>query len=168
MKVKMFQIRLEEEYIDSDQEKLNTFLESVTVRRSAIELIPSIPKYWSVLLIYMDELDSKFGKGKLEMKSLIAKTPISISEPINNQELPNSDLSLNSEELVRLESLKQWRNETAVRLNLRGYMVTSNATLVNIAKFNPQTVESLINIKGLGPNKVQRFGSDILALLNAL
>ena len=168
MKVKIFQVRLEEEFIDSDQERLNTFLESVTIRRSAIELIQSIPKYWSVLLIYMDESDSKVGKGKLEVQSLIAKTPISITKPLNNHELLNSDLSLNSEELVRLETLKQWRNETAIRLNLRGYMVTSNATLVNIAKFNPQTVESLINIKGLGPNKVQRFGSDILALLNAL
>jgi len=167
MKVKLFQVRLDEEFINADQLELNIFLESVTVRRSAAELIQSIPKYWSVLLIYSDETESKVGMGKLDVRSLISKTPISISKPINNQELPNSDLSLNSEELVRLESLKQWRNETAGRLNLRGYMVTSNATLVNIAKFNPQTVESLINIKGLGPNKVQRFGNDILTLLNA-
>lgn len=168
MKVKLFQVRLDEKFIQSDQMELNNFLETVTVRRSAIELIQSIPKYWSVLLIYLDGLDTKKGKDHEKINLIPAVKSDVIVAVQEKNENSVSITTLNEIELTRLESLKIWRNEAAVRLNIPGYMVTSNATLVNIAKFNPQNVESLINIKGLGPSKVQRFGSDILALLNSV
>ena len=78
------------------------------------------------------------------------------------------EIPLSIQEIARLESLKLWRNDIATRLNLPGYMVTSNATLINVSRANPKSNDELLNIKGLGPNKIEKYGSDIIALLNSI
>jgi superfamily II DNA helicase RecQ len=171
MKVKLFKIRLIDEFITHDEAALNDFLEIVTLKKSATELVQCEPKYWSVFLYYDD---SEGQKDKFSEKKFIS--PLDGNLPVLSQNKKMEDVKdsdnleepLSPLELSRLDSLKIWRNETALRLNLPGYMVTSNVTLTNISRVNPQSIEELIFIKGLGPNKVEKYGADIIALLNSI
>lgn len=52
MKCKVFSIRLRENYAERDAEKLNTFLQDVTVRHIRTSIIDEPDAFWSVLIFY--------------------------------------------------------------------------------------------------------------------
>ena len=169
MKIKLFQIRLADEFVQLDQDLLNDFLDSVILKKSTTELVLTEPKYWSVFLYYEDSVSllEKIRKNKFAKPisgELLILPQNKKSEKF--KDIVEMEMPLTLQEISRLESLKLWRNEIATRLNLPSYMVTSNATLLNVTMKNPQSLEELINIKGLGPNKIGKYGADIVALLN--
>ena len=45
------------------------------------------------------------------------------------------------------------------------YVVAPNATLTEIAQRRPATLGELVEIKGLGPARVEKYGHEILAVL---
>ena len=47
-------------------------------------------------------------------------------------------------------------------------MICSNKELISIAKVKPQNFEELEKIKGFAGQKIAKFGSDIIALLNSI
>lgn len=146
MKIKTFQIRLNEEHMHADQEMVNNFLADVTIKKTSTELVHAQPSYWSLLAFYTDEKPG-VKPGKLYF-------------PV--------DTILSAEESNVYLALKQWRQERAELAALPSYLVAGNAELVTIAKVRPQTIEELSKIRGFGDQKVAKYGEDILALLNAV
>ena len=61
--------------------------------------------------------------------------------------------------------LRDWRNLAAEKLELSGFMIASNAILANIAKANPSTLEALGEVKGIGPERLKRYGATMLEVL---
>ena len=59
MKVKVFHIRLTKENLQTDQDNLNNFLDSVTVKKTATTLINGQPNFWSILVFYDDQNKEK-------------------------------------------------------------------------------------------------------------
>lgn len=47
----------------------------------------------------------------------------------------------------------------------RPYMVLSRATMADLERHRPSTLEALVQLKGLGPIKATRFGAELLAVL---
>lgn len=64
-----------------------------------------------------------------------------------------------------LERLKDWRTARARELRVPPFVVFTDATLVAIAEQRPVDVNGLVSISGIGPTKVERFGSDVLAVV---
>jgi ATP-dependent DNA helicase RecQ len=63
----------------------------------------------------------------------------------------------------RLRALRQeWARETKVP----PYIVFSNRVLDEIVRTRPQTPEALAAVKGFGPAKLERYGSDVLSAIN--
>ena len=62
MKIKVFHIRLTKENLQSDQDNLNSFLDSVTVKKTATELINGQPNFWSILVFYDEQKVEKQEK----------------------------------------------------------------------------------------------------------
>lgn len=56
----------------------------------------------------------------------------------------------------------------AEKLDWSAYRICHNSHLVAIAKANPQTLEALENISVFGKARTEKYGDDILSLLNAL
>ena len=52
MQVQHFIIRLNSEQIQSDQNKLNDFLNTVTFKKSSTQFVETTTSYWSVLIHY--------------------------------------------------------------------------------------------------------------------
>ncbi len=71
--------------------------------------------------------------------------------------------SVASEEL--LEALKALRTKIAKEENIPLYIVFSNATLQDMARKAPTTLEALLTVSGVGKYKADRYGEAFLALI---
>lgn len=69
---------------------------------------------------------------------------------------------------VRATVLRDWRKKYASENDIAAFIVFSNKTLTDLANKNPSTLSELLNIYGLGPQKVETFGAEILAELDRL
>jgi DNA helicase II / ATP-dependent DNA helicase PcrA len=63
-----------------------------------------------------------------------------------------------------LERLKDWRVNTSKKLKVPSYVVFTDATLQAIAERAPVSEAELAGIPGVGAVKLDRYGSDVLAL----
>jgi len=144
MKVKVFHIRLTKEYFQTDQDTVNSFLESVTVLKTETELISGQVNFWSILTFY------------------------DIKEKNSNKISYTVATELTVEEKKYFESLRLWRQDKAAHLGIPSFMICHNIELVTIAKEKPTKVEDLNKIKGFGKRKIAKFGDDIISLLNSI
>ncbi len=65
------------------------------------------------------------------------------------------------------ESIRRWRHTTAKAADVPAYAVFADVTLDALVATKPQDEQSLLDITGLGPAKVTRYGADLLSLLAA-
>jgi len=61
------------------------------------------------------------------------------------------------------ERLRAWRQETAVQGGQKAFQVFPDATLKRIAAAQPQTMEELEAVKGVGPRKLEQYGPEVLS-----
>jgi ATP-dependent DNA helicase RecQ len=67
----------------------------------------------------------------------------------------------------RFEALKAWRAGVARAHNLPAYVVFHDATLAEMARSQPSSLNALGQITGVGKKKLEAYGGDILRVLNA-
>src|SRR3954470_8357028 len=66
-----------------------------------------------------------------------------------------------------LNMLRAWRSETARKRNVPAYVVLHDATLEGIAASHPTTLSQLRGISGIGDKKLERYGAELIELVNA-
>lgn len=148
MKVKVFKIRLPEEFLYKDQKMLDDFLETNEIIKVETAFV-SEDRYWSVIL-YFD--------NQKVVKNTVVKEPKLIKYSAENE-------ALNPDEEKILDALKLWRSEKAREQNLPSYFIASNKELVSVAKYKPARKEELLEIKGFGKHKIENYGEEILEIL---
>lgn len=65
----------------------------------------------------------------------------------------------------RFQALRRWRKAKADELDMAAFMIFSDKTLRELAQENPQSIEELRGIYGIGEAKLEKFGWDLLAEL---
>jgi ATP-dependent DNA helicase RecQ len=63
-----------------------------------------------------------------------------------------------------LEALRNWRLALAREHGVPAYVIFHDATLQSIAAAQPQTLEDLRGISGVGARKLERYGEALLAI----
>ena len=63
--------------------------------------------------------------------------------------------------------LKDWRRKLSKEHNVPAYVIMHDRTLINIAQKIPQESAELGEIYGLGPEKIMKYGEEILKIVNA-
>ncbi|MDP9388678.1 MAG: HRDC domain-containing protein, partial [Actinomycetota bacterium] len=63
------------------------------------------------------------------------------------------------------ELLRQWRRDRAATEKKPAYTILHDATLEAIASTLPGSLRELGAIKGIGPSKLDRYGDEILAVV---
>lgn len=96
---------------------------------------------------------------KLELKSYIAFVK-NLSQLTQKQETPK-DLELDD----LYQKLKTWRKAQAEEEKLPAFYIFSNQVLESIVKKRPQIKEELLNIKGFGEKKFEKYGKQILEII---
>lgn len=150
MKVKIFKIRLPEEFLYKDQGMLDSFLEAHEIIKVETAFVNE-ERYWSVILYFEDV-------------KLIKNT---VKEPKPVKYSAENDF-LNADEEKILDALKLWRSEKAREQNLPTYFIASNKELVSVAKYKPAKREELLEIKGFGKHKIENYGEEILEILESI
>ncbi len=64
-----------------------------------------------------------------------------------------------------VEALKAWRLEQARERAVPAYVIFTDATMLALAETRPVTEEDLLAISGIGPDKLERYGSALLELM---
>lgn len=65
------------------------------------------------------------------------------------------------------DTLRAWRSEVARENNVPAYLIFSDATLMAVAEAAPRDEPELLDVPGIGPVKAERFGADLLSLLDS-
>jgi ATP-dependent DNA helicase RecQ len=77
-----------------------------------------------------------------------------------------SDLS--GAEQAIFDKLRWWRVETARKHNVPAYVIFHDATMREIAKIKPTSLNDLRNVSGVGEKKLETYGEEIVALITAM
>jgi RecQ family ATP-dependent DNA helicase len=78
-----------------------------------------------------------------------------------------AEVSLSAEGEVLASRLKEWRTTEAKRLRVPPYCVLHDRTLISVAFTCPSNPRELLEIEGIGPGKVEKFGPAILKICGA-
>ena len=63
------------------------------------------------------------------------------------------------------ESLRTWRTEQARADGVPAYVVFNDTTLFELARLRPLDDDALLEVSGIGPVKVEKYGEAILGLV---
>lgn len=145
MQVKVFSIRIDSVYLEQDQQELNNFLTTVTFKKSSSQFVENDAPHWSVL-VHFEEFESQ--------------NPIQVIQ--NTYE----DLSSKGKQVYGY--LNQWRTDKSEELKFKKFIICHNSHLIDLALYKPSNLDELQQIKGFGKQRAEKYGADILAILNAV
>jgi ATP-dependent DNA helicase RecQ len=74
-------------------------------------------------------------------------------------------VALDADATARFAALKTWRAEVAKEHNVPAYVVFHDATLAEMARECPASLDALAGISGVGAKKLQAYGIEILRVL---
>jgi superfamily II DNA helicase RecQ len=149
MKVRHFSIRLVPDQLSEDEKQLNHFLESVHFIKSDVHFVESKDSYWSVLVHYNDKGNNPKSETSADERNIVVEQ------------------ALTSQQQEFYEILKVWRTNKAKELKIPSYLVCHNSELLNAILREAKTPTDLRSIKGFGELKVEKYGEEILSILNA-
>jgi superfamily II DNA helicase RecQ len=75
--------------------------------------------------------------------------------------------NLDEPQRLLLQRLKEWRKEKAAAEGVPVYILATNSQLVELVKQTPQTLEALRQIHGFGRKKSEKYGTDIIGIIQA-
>jgi superfamily II DNA helicase RecQ len=142
MNIKVFNIRLNKEHCQEDQNRMNQFLDSVEIKLTSTNFVTTTTvDFWSAVVFF---------------------------EPKKESKPPVDEIELTVEEEKIYSALRQWRNDLAKESGWSSFRICHNSHLVSISKTKPQTLDELKSIKSFGESRTAKYGDDIISLLNAL
>jgi translin len=118
---------------------------TLTIRLKALETGLAAPQQESLSLPAVDE-------GGLALQDIPAG--------------PQDDLEMDNAEREMYELLTRWREKKAHEEGLAPFIIARNSWLNEIITLRPTTIEELIAIKGFGERRVNKYGKEIIALIN--
>ena len=74
----------------------------------------------------------------------------------NEEKVINSDL---------FNKLRIWRRDTAIKEGVKPYIIFSDATLIELCNKLPKTEKELLQIRGMGEKKFNKYGEELLKRL---
>lgn len=64
-----------------------------------------------------------------------------------------------------MDALKAWRRAEASRRNLPPYVILHDKTIAALSAAKPRSTDALLEVNGLGPAKVEKYGDAILSVI---
>jgi len=80
---------------------------------------------------------------------------------------PRDDEALDPAERELFEALRRYRLDRSRRDGLPPYAVATDRALRDIARLRPQDLDTLVLAHGIGPAKVERYGTELLAVVRS-
>lgn len=78
---------------------------------------------------------------------------------------PDPAADLTDEQAAIYARLREWRNAEAKRQEVSRFIIASNATLAEIARRVPYTMDDLKAVRGMGPERLRKYGEKMLEVV---
>lgn len=115
---------------------------------------------------HCDVCDPASSRKILKPEVMQNSKPMGAPKPKTRRKSESAtDVVLNPEQELRFQALKAWRKQKAIELDTPAFVVFSDRTLRALAVANPQSLEELKSVHGIGDSKLEKFGWDLLAEL---
>jgi ATP-dependent DNA helicase RecQ len=75
------------------------------------------------------------------------------------------DEGLDPDQTERFERLRSWRRTVSTAEGVPAFVVFGDRTLRELARRNPATAAALVEVPGIGPAKLARYGDDVVRVL---
>ena len=143
------------------------------------------PKSWfqgllrqAVALRYLNVNMEAYGRLEIRPKAravLEEGEPFNCKDPtvkrtgkklVNRVSVQTQQTALGGEETELLSRLKILRMDFAKQLGKPAFVVFSDATLIDMVSRMPTTREEMLEVSGVGPSKLERFGEAFLAKID--
>jgi ATP-dependent DNA helicase RecQ len=121
--------------------------------------------------LHLTELSRAVLKGERQVllrESINQPAGRSRRERSGSRSTPAVAAALDASAQQRFAALKSWRAQVAKAHNLPAYVIFHDATLAAIAALDPQSVDDLSNVSGLGAKKLETYGPQVLDVLQAM
>ena len=138
----------------------------VRLTEAGLELRASTP----VELLISDGVAEEFGgRGQAPARSKKTNTTSKAGslKSTSTKAVEAEPIKLTTAGEALATRLKEWRAAEAKQLGVPAWMVLTERTLTAIAQARPADLRQLLEINGMGPAKVERFGGAILGLCGA-
>ena len=103
------------------------------------------------------------GAGRFDLRVIEARSAQTPKKSTRANR--NGAAALSSEDNELLAVLKQYRLEAARARRVPAYVVFTDASLIEIARMRPETMDQLADVNGVGPKKLQDFGAMVLGAI---
>ena len=173
MKCKVFKIQPQNDF---DETKLNEFLETVALHQVFASIVNGETPFWSVMIFYEDRTASVASIEKTRnLKAVESPALANIFTPdLIKPALPKKEIAASpAPERIKLtaaqenayNALRAWRNDRASKDGVPPYLIAHNDSLMQMASMTIETSEDLLQVKGLGEKRVEKYGDEILGIL---
>lgn len=108
------------------------------------------------------ELTARGRRALAHREALPLEMPAEAARPRSAAPEP---VPLDGEGEALLARLKAWRTATAAAEEVPPYIVFNDRTLAELAQRRPASEDALLEVRGIGPAKLERYGPALLALL---
>ena len=95
------------------------------------------------------------------------KTPPPISTPKPKAFITPQDVTLSPAQAALEERLRAWRKEQARAAGLPSFFIFSDTVLREIVVAAPGSMAELRSVRGVGPEKLERFGAAVVEICHA-
>lgn len=160
--------------IELDNKEENSLLKELTVQISVekeikVRLLDFLDEKGFQIDQFLKYKNNILAQGiDIELSSIITekkKTKKQSSKSKKTKKQTDNKAYNDIEDKELFDILRDWRKETAEEDAIPVYMVLSQAALIEIANKKPQTMKELLDIKGVGRQKAERYGQNILDIV---
>ena len=106
------------------------------------------------------------GEQKVQLRQY--QKPVKAKRPSSRAAGSYEELELSRSEQAIFERLRSWRMGTAREHGVPAYVVFQDATLREIAKGKPASLDALRGVSGVGEKKLVSYGDEIVAIINEM
>ena len=132
-------------------------------RRYAIAKLNSMQEFTENLNCLRSNILSYFGEDNVPGNCMNCSSCLL---PRLNLEIEKTEDSTQFMREPLFEELRNLRREIADSESVPAYIVFNDASLVQMVRDRPKTKDDFLAITGVGPNKLDRYGSQFLSLIN--
>jgi len=115
----------------------------------------------------VEEFGGRFEPVRPRKKAKATAAPTSAKLTAAGSTKAAAPVRLTAPDEALAARIREWRAEEAKRLRVPAYVVLHDRTLTALAQARPRNPRQLLEVDGMGPAKVERFGAAILALCAA-
>jgi ATP-dependent DNA helicase RecQ len=106
------------------------------------------------------------GEQKVQLRQY--QKPVKAKRPSSSRSSGYEEMELSRSEQQIFERLRSWRMGTAREHGVPAYVVFQDATLREIAKVKPSSIDALRGVSGVGEKKLVSYGDEIVAIINEM